>query len=56
MCKYKSMEGLTKHRPTAGWGIDVWFLIAAIMSGYKIDEVFLGKKDHSSFNEYKEDV
>lgn len=26
------------------------------MSGFKIDEVFLGKKDHSSFNEYKEDV
>lgn len=26
------------------------------MSGYKIEEVFLGKKEHSSFNEYKEDV
>ena len=26
------------------------------MSGYKIEEVFFGKKDHSSFNEYKEDV
>lgn len=26
------------------------------MSGYKIEEVFLGKKDHSSLNEYKEDV
>lgn len=42
--------------PPDGWGIDVWFLIAAAMSGYKIEEVFLGKKDHSSFNEYKEDV
>lgn len=44
------------ERPPDGWGIDVWFLIEAAMSGYKIDEVFLGKKDHSSFNEYKEDV
>jgi glycosyltransferase involved in cell wall biosynthesis len=44
------------ERPPDGWGIDVWFLIAAAMSGFKIDEVFLGKKDHSSFNEYKEDV
>jgi len=34
----------------------VWFLITAATSGFKIDEVFLGKKDHSSFNEYKEDV
>ncbi len=42
--------------PPDGWGIDVWFLINAAMSGYKIREVFLGKKDHSSFNEYKEDV
>jgi glucosyl-3-phosphoglycerate synthase len=39
-----------------GWGIDVWFLIEATMSGYKIEEVFLGKKDHSSFTEYKDDV
>lgn len=44
------------ERPPDGWGIDVWFLIAAAMSGFKIDEVFLGKKHHSSFNEYKEDV
>jgi glycosyltransferase involved in cell wall biosynthesis len=44
------------ERPPDGWGIDVWFLIAAAMSGYKIAEVFLGKKDHSSFNEYKEDI
>jgi hypothetical protein len=34
----------------------VWFLIEAAMSGHKIEEVFLGKKEHSSFNEYKEDV
>ncbi len=44
------------ERPPDGWGIDVWFLITAATSGFKIDEVFLGKKDHSSFNEYKEDV
>jgi hypothetical protein len=34
----------------------VWFLIEAAMSGFKVNEVYLGKKDHSSFNEYKEDV
>ena len=34
----------------------MWFLIEATMSGYKIEEVFLGKKDHSSFTDYKDDV
>jgi hypothetical protein len=28
-----------------GWGIDVWFLIEAAMSGYNIKEVFMGAKD-----------
>jgi glycosyltransferase involved in cell wall biosynthesis len=39
-----------------GWGIDVWFLIEAIISGQKIKEVFLGRKEHTSFDKYAEDV
>lgn len=39
-----------------GWGIDVWFLIEGGMSGQKIKEVFLGKKEHTSYDEYAEDV
>jgi glucosyl-3-phosphoglycerate synthase len=39
-----------------GWGIDVWFLIEAAMSGYNIKEVFLGEKKHTSFENYKDDV
>jgi glycosyltransferase involved in cell wall biosynthesis len=53
---WKTLLSQTEMTPPDGWGIDVWFLIAAAMSGYKIEEVFLGKKDHSSFNEYREDV
>lgn len=52
---WKALLSQTESPPD-GWGIDVWFLIAAAISGYKIEEVFLGKKDHSSFNEYREDV
>jgi glucosyl-3-phosphoglycerate synthase len=39
-----------------GWGIDAWFLIEAAMAGQKVKEVFLGKKEHSSYDEYAEDV
>jgi glycosyltransferase involved in cell wall biosynthesis len=39
-----------------GWGIDVWFLIEAMMAGRKIKEVYLGKKEHTSYDEYAEDV
>jgi hypothetical protein len=42
--------------PPDGWGIDVWFLIEAAMSGSKIKEIFLGKKEHTSFDAYKEDI
>ncbi|MDX1373195.1 MAG: glycosyltransferase [Nitrososphaeraceae archaeon] len=42
--------------PPDGWGIDVWFLIEAAISGYNIKEVYIGQKDHSSFDEYKDDV
>jgi hypothetical protein len=34
-------------------GIDVWFLIEAIISGSRIKEVYLGNKDRSSFDDYK---
>jgi glucosyl-3-phosphoglycerate synthase len=39
-----------------GWGIDVWFLIEASLAGLKIKEVYLGKKEHTSYDEYAEDV
>ncbi len=39
-----------------GWGIDVWFLIEAAISGYHIKEVFMGTKKHTSFEDYQEDV
>jgi glycosyltransferase involved in cell wall biosynthesis len=39
-----------------GWGIDVWFLIEAAISGYHIKEVFMGAKKHTSFEDYREDV
>lgn len=42
--------------PPDGWGIDVWLLIEAAMSGNKIREVYLGRKEHTSFEGYKEDI
>lgn len=39
-----------------GWGIDVWLLIEAMAAGQKIKEVFLGKKEHTSYDKYSEDV
>jgi glycosyltransferase involved in cell wall biosynthesis len=39
-----------------GWGIDVWFLIEIAMLGCSIREVFMGTKDHTSFEDYKEDI
>jgi cellulose synthase/poly-beta-1,6-N-acetylglucosamine synthase-like glycosyltransferase len=39
-----------------GWGIDVWLLIEAAMSGYHIKEIFMGTKEHTSFEDYREDV
>jgi glucosyl-3-phosphoglycerate synthase len=50
-------ENLLKRSPSPdGWGIDVWFLIEAAMSGYNIKEVFMGSKEHTSFEDYREDV
>jgi hypothetical protein len=36
--------------------IDVWFLIEGAMSGLHIKEHFLGQKEYTSFEDYKEDV
>jgi glycosyltransferase involved in cell wall biosynthesis len=49
-------ELLSKESIPEGWGIDVWFLIEGTMSGYHIKEHFLGQKEHTSFEDYKEDV
>ena len=46
---------LTKGSPD-GWGIDVWFLIESAMRGYNIKEVFMGRKEHTSFEDYRDDV
>ena len=47
---------LLTQNPPDGWGIDVWFLIEAAMAGYQIKEIFLGAKEHTSFEDYREDV
>ena len=39
-----------------GWGIDIWLLIETAMLGYHGKEVFLGSKNHTSYEDYKEDV
>lgn len=44
------------QNPPDGWGIDVWFLIEAAMAGYQIKEIYLGTKEHTSFEDYREDV
>ena len=49
-------KNLLKKNPPDGWGIDIWFLIEAAMSGYQIKEIFLGNKEHTSFEDYREDV
>lgn len=47
---------LLEKSPPNGWGIDIWFLIEAAMAGYQIKEIFLGHKEHTSFEDYREDV
>src|SRR4029078_2842440 len=49
-------KNLLKKNPPDGWGIDVWFLIETAMSGYQIKEIYLGQKEHTSFDDYREDV
>ncbi len=50
------LKGKNGNSPPDGWGIDVWFLIEAAMNRFKIKEIYLGKKDHTSFESYKDDV
>ena len=47
---------LLTQKPPDGWGIDVWFLIETAMAGYKINEIYLGTKEHTSFENYREDI
>ena len=47
---------LIDQNPPDGWGIDVWFLIETAMAGYQIKEIYLGTKEHTSFEDYREDV
>jgi len=57
VCARKEVwKSLLERTPPDGWGIDVWFLIEAAMSGYQIKEIFLGRKEHTSFEDYREDV
>jgi glucosyl-3-phosphoglycerate synthase len=49
-------KNLLEKNPPDGWGIDIWFLIEAAMSGYQIKGIFLGHKEHTSFEDYREDV
>ncbi len=39
-----------------GWGVDVWLLIESAMNDYRITEVYLGNKVHTSRNGYEKDV
>jgi glucosyl-3-phosphoglycerate synthase len=39
-----------------GWGVDIWLLIESAMRDYRILEVFLGTKVHTSRDEYAIDV
>jgi glycosyltransferase involved in cell wall biosynthesis len=57
VCARKEVwKSLLEKNPPDGWGIDVWFLIETAMSGYQIKEIFLGRKEHTSFEDYREDV
>ena len=50
------LKGKYENKSPDGWGIDVWFLIEAAMNSYMIKEIYMGRKDHASFEEYKDDV
>jgi glycosyltransferase involved in cell wall biosynthesis len=57
VCARKEVwKSLIEKNPPDGWGIDVWFLIETAMSGFQIKEIFLGRKEHTSFEDYREDV
>jgi glucosyl-3-phosphoglycerate synthase len=50
------IEHNNKGQIPDGWGIDIWFLIERLMSGFKIKEVYMGYKDHTSLDTYREEV
>jgi glycosyltransferase involved in cell wall biosynthesis len=54
--KAEVWKELLDNDPPNGWGVDVWFLIEAAMRGYRIQEVFLGTKNHGSFADYVDDL
>ena len=55
--KIEVWKELVKERDIPkGWGIDIWFLIETAMKGFSISEVFLGFKNHTSFEKYENDV
>jgi glycosyltransferase involved in cell wall biosynthesis len=57
VCARKEIwKRLLEKNPPDGWGIDVWFLIETAMLGCQIKEIFLGHKEHTSFEDYREDV
>ena len=39
-----------------GWGIDIWLLIETAMKNFRIKEVYLGTKVHTSRQDYFQDV
>lgn len=39
-----------------GWGIDIWILIETAMRDYRIKEIYLGTKIHTSRQDYFDDV
>jgi glycosyltransferase involved in cell wall biosynthesis len=39
-----------------GWGVDIWILIESAMRDYRITEIYLGTKVHTSRQEYLVDV
>jgi glycosyltransferase involved in cell wall biosynthesis len=39
-----------------GWGVDIWILIESAMCDYRITEIYLGTKVHTSRQEYLVDV
>jgi len=51
-----SLEVMNNESTPDGWGIDIWFLIEPAISGYHIEKIFMGTKEHASFEDYREDV
>lgn len=58
VCAWKQLWQRMLEIPDSpnGWGIDIWFLIEVAVLGCNIKEVFMGTKDHTSFEDYKEDI